>query len=170
MDKLESDAAFLTIVCLEVTDDMEKNLKPVRNTPYLACVGGPWPFLHSDPGSSPGPNRYSLCSPRETLFLSKPQSLDQGKEDFLGTWGDRRVLSLGGASELGSNEQECAGTQMMTILWGMGMTGWACPPPGRIMKKNSQRNDSSAPIVYSFIKHSGHPGSLTLRHPSPAEP
>ncbi|XP_024416696.2 gamma-interferon-inducible lysosomal thiol reductase [Desmodus rotundus] len=28
LDKLESDAAFLTIVCLEVTDDMEKNLKP----------------------------------------------------------------------------------------------------------------------------------------------
>ncbi|KAF6094268.1 IFI30 lysosomal thiol reductase [Phyllostomus discolor] len=28
LDKLESDIAFLTIVCLEVMDEMEKNLKP----------------------------------------------------------------------------------------------------------------------------------------------
>lgn len=59
---------------------------------------------------------------------------------------------------------------MMTLLWGMGVTRRARPPPWKITKKSSQRNDSSALINYSFIKYSGHPGGLTLRRPSPVEP
>lgn len=69
LDQLTWNAAFLSIVCLEEMDDMENNLKPVSDNPYLALVGGLWPSLHSDrPRFKPGPNCHSLYRPRETLF------------------------------------------------------------------------------------------------------
>ena len=45
----------------------------------------------------------------------------------------------------------------MILLWGMERTHLAHLPPWRIMKKNSPKGDSSALIVYLFIKHLGHP-------------
>lgn len=48
----------------------------------------------------------------------------------------------------------------MILLWGMEMTHLAHLPPWRIMKKNSQKGDSSALIVYLFIQHLGHPRDL----------
>lgn len=48
LDQLKPKAAFLAVVCLEGMDDMEKNLKPVSNTPLLVWLGGPWPSLHPD--------------------------------------------------------------------------------------------------------------------------
>lgn len=139
---------------------------------HLAQVGRPWPSLHPDrPRFKSWPQPPLLCiSPGKCSSLSKAQSLNQGKEDLLGAWVDQRGFSLGGASELGSDEQECAGTQKMIFLWGMGMTGQPHLPPWRIMKKNSQRSESPALIIYSFIKHSGHLEDHTLRHPSPAHP
>lgn len=72
--------AFLTIVCLEEMNDMEQNLKPVSNTPHSAWVGGPWPpCIQTDPGSSPGPDCHSLCSPRNTASFLK-DSVSEWKE------------------------------------------------------------------------------------------
>ena len=113
--------------------------------------------LHAAPGKQPP--------------LSKPRSLNRENEDLLGTWVDQGGLPGQDASELGSDEQECAGTQMVILLWGKEMTGQAHLTPWRVMKKNSQRSDPSALIVYSFIKHLGHPRDLSHPEtpPGPAE-
>lgn len=56
------------------------------SAPHSAWVGGPWPpCIQTDPGSSPGPDCHSLCSPRNTAsFLKDSVSESEGTKIFCG--------------------------------------------------------------------------------------